>query len=58
MTDIKAIITETPFAVVGGIATRLYMPERMADDLGILVLTEDAENIDRELAEAGSMKVG
>jgi hypothetical protein len=34
------------------------MPERMTDDLDILVLTEDPENIDRELAEAGCMKVG
>lgn len=58
VTNIKAIIKQTPFVVVGGIATRLYMPERMTDDLDILVLTEDAENIYRELAEAGSTKVG
>lgn len=58
VTDIKAIIKQTPFVVVGGIATRLYMPERMTDDLDILVLTEDADNIDRELVEAGSTKVG
>ena len=58
VTNIKAIIKQTPFVVVGGIATRLYMPERMTDDIDILVLTEDADNIYRELAEAGSMKVG
>lgn len=58
VTNIKAIIKQTPFVVVGGIATRLYMPERMTDKLDILVLTEDADNIYRELAEAGSMKVG
>ena len=58
VTNIKAIIKQTPFVVVGGIATRLYMPERMTDDVDILVLTEDAENIYRELAEAGSTKVG
>lgn len=58
MTNIKAIIKQTPFVVIGGIATRLYMPERMTDDLDILVLTEDAENIYRELAQAGSTKLG
>ena len=58
VTNIKAIIKQTPFVVVGGIATRLYMPERMTDDIDVLVLTEDADNIYRELAEAGSMKVG
>ncbi|NJS12449.1 MAG: hypothetical protein HC789_19750 [Microcoleus sp. CSU_2_2] len=58
VTNIKAIIKQTPFVVVGGIATRLYMPERMTDDIDILVLTEDAENIYRELTEAGSTKVG
>lgn len=58
VTNIKAIIKQTPFAVVGGIATRLYMPERMTDDLDILVLTEDADNIYRELTEVGSIKVG
>ena len=58
VTNIKAIIKTTPFVVIGGIATRLYMPERMTEKIEILVLTEDADNIYRELAEAGSMKVG
>lgn len=58
VTNIKAIIKQTPFVVVGGIATRLYMPERITDKIEILVLTEDADNIYRELAETGSMKVG
>lgn len=58
VTNIKAIIKTTPFVVIGGIATRLYMPERMTEKIEILVLTEDADNIYRELAEAGSIKVG
>ncbi|PSB27314.1 hypothetical protein C7B69_11040 [filamentous cyanobacterium Phorm 46] len=58
VTNIKAIIKQTQFVVVGGIATRLYMPERMTDDLDILVLTDDAENIYQELVAAGSIKVG
>ena len=58
VTNIKAIIKQTQFVVVGGIATRLYMPERMTDDLGILVLTDDAKNIYQELVATGSIKVG
>lgn len=58
VTNIKAIIKQTQFVVVGGIATRLYMPERMTDDLDILVLTDDAKNLYQELVAAGSIKVG
>ncbi len=58
MTNIKNIIKQTQFVVVGGIATRLYMPERMTDKLEILVLTDDAENIYQELVAGGSIKVG
>ncbi|MEG4347018.1 hypothetical protein QUB70_27610 [Microcoleus sp. A003_D6] len=58
VTNIKAIIKQTQFVVVGGIATRLYMPERMTDDLDILVLTDDAENLYQELVSTGSIKVG
>jgi hypothetical protein len=28
---------EIPYVIVGGVATRLYMPERMTDDLDILI---------------------
>jgi hypothetical protein len=58
VTNIKRIIQKTLFVVVGGIATRLYMPERMTDDVGILVLTQDAANLYRELEQAGSTRTG
>ena len=58
VTDIKAIILQTQFVVVGGIATRLYMPERMTLDLDILVLTQDAKSLYAELEKAGSRKIG
>lgn len=38
--NLSSIIT-VPFVVVGGVATRLYAPERMTDDLDVLILTED-----------------
>lgn len=56
--NLTKIIQKTRFVVVGGIATRLYMPERMTDDLDILVLTNDATTLYQELGQAGSKKVG
>lgn len=56
--NLTKIIQKTRFVVVGGIATRLYMPERMTDDLDILVLTNDATTLYQELGQAGSEKVG
>ncbi|NER36237.1 MAG: hypothetical protein F6J93_20025 [Oscillatoria sp. SIO1A7] len=58
VTDIKAIVNRTSFVVVGGIATRLYMPERMTLDLNILVLARDARSLYAELEKAGSRKIG
>ena len=51
--DLRSIIRHTPFVVVGGIATRLYMPERMTLDVDVLVLPEDAASLYRELEQAG-----
>ncbi len=58
VTNLKSLTEQTPFVVVGGIATRLYMPERMTDDLDILVLTWDARDLYRKLEKAGSKRVG
>ena len=51
--DLRAIIRQTPFVVVGAVATRLYMPERMTLDMDILVLSEDAAALYGELESAG-----
>ena len=48
----------TPFVVVGATATSLYMPRRSTEDVDILVLARDAPRLHRELAEAGSVRVG
>ncbi len=58
VTNIKMIIQKNLFVVVGGIATRLYMPEQMTDKLDILVLTQDAANLYLELEQAGSRRTG
>jgi hypothetical protein len=43
VTNLNNIIKQAPFVVVGGVATRLYMPEKMTLDLDILVRLEDAK---------------
>jgi hypothetical protein len=56
--NLLQIIKQAPFAIVGGVATRLYMPERMTLDLDILVKAEDAKLVYRDLAKANSKKIG
>lgn len=58
VTNLNAIVQQAPFVVVGGIATRLYMPERMTLDLDILVLAEDAPSIYEDLARSGGQRKG
>ncbi len=48
----------TPFVVVGGVATALYMPQRVTLDIDILVRARDVENIAAELRRAGCTQVG
>jgi hypothetical protein len=56
--DLNRIIQETPFVVVGGVATRLYMPERMTLDIDILVFSQDAPGLYRELNQASGKQIG
>ncbi len=58
VTNLKQIVLQTAFVIVGGIATRLYMPERTTLDLDILVLAEDAPLLYRELQQANSQQLG
>ncbi len=51
-------IVSVPFVVVGGVATRLYAPERTTDDLDVLVMADDAPQLYRELTAAGCQGVG
>ncbi len=58
VTNLKAIIKQAPFVIVGGVATRLYMPERMTLDLDILIKSEDGVLVYQDLEKAGSEKKG
>ncbi|NET60361.1 MAG: hypothetical protein F6K47_30720 [Symploca sp. SIO2E6] len=57
VTNLNQIIKQASFVVVGGVATRLYMPERMTLDLDILVKSEDAELVYEDLEQARSQKI-
>lgn len=58
VTNLNVIIKQASFVVVGGVATRLYMPERMTLDLDILVKSQDVALIYQDLAAANSIKIG
>lgn len=57
MFDLRTIVT-IPFVIVGGVATRLYSPERMTDDLDVLIVKETANIFDHQLEQGGCQKVG
>jgi len=56
--NLNEIIKQAAFVIVGGVATRLYMPERMTLDLDILVKTEDAKLVYQDLERASARKIG
>lgn len=47
-----------PFVVVGGVATALYMPQRVTDDVDILVRSSDTGRLACELRAADCVEVG
>ncbi len=55
--DLREILAGIPWAIVGGVATRAYMPERMTKDLDILIRQEDARNVIERLKKAGYREV-
>jgi len=55
--DLRAILEGIPWVIVGGVATRAYMPERMTQDLDILVRRADAAKVLARLEGAGFREV-
>lgn len=51
--DLRPILKGLDWLVVGGVATRNYMPERMTKDLDILIREKDAEAVLAKLQTAG-----
>ena len=58
VTNLNSILKQAPFVIVGGVATRMYMPERMTLVLDILIKAEDYELIYQDLINANSKKIG
>lgn len=55
--DIRDILGSSQFVIVGGMATRLYMPERMTDDIDVLIRAADRATVHERLALMGSRYV-
>jgi hypothetical protein len=58
VSDLTGVLRLGLFVVVGDVATRLYMPERMTLGLDILILAGDAATVYGQLEEAGGRRVG
>lgn len=51
--DPSEALGSIPWAVIGAVATRLYMPERTTTDLDVAISSEDAAEAYRRLEQAG-----
>ena len=51
--DLRPILKGIAWAIIGGVATRAYMPERMTKDLDILVHRDDGDAVIKRLEQAG-----
>ena len=55
--DLTEVLGEIPWAVVGAVATRAYMPERVTQDLDVLVRAVDAVEARARFRAAGYTQV-
>jgi hypothetical protein len=51
------VLDAIPYAVIGGVATRLYMPERTTADIDLLVAPEDLDAAIAQLTSKGYTRV-
>lgn len=51
--DLRPILQGIDWVIIGGVATRAYMPERMTKDLDILVHMDDGDAVITKLKDAG-----
>lgn len=56
--QVRRLLSDIPFAIVGGLATRRYMPERMTLDIDVLVCPADLPRAEQALRNAGCRKRG
>jgi hypothetical protein len=51
--DFRSILSGVDWVIIGGVATRAYMPERVTKDLDILVRAADGPEVIERLKQAG-----
>jgi hypothetical protein len=51
--DLREILNGIAWVIVGGVATRAYMPERMTKVLDILIRLRDSKRVLQRMSEAG-----
>lgn len=51
--DLRPVLQGLPWAIVGAVATRAYMPERATKDIDVLVRLEDGGEVRERLVAAG-----
>jgi hypothetical protein len=51
--DLRPVLQDIPWVIVGAVATRAYMPERATRDMDVLVRREDGDEVRERLEEAG-----
>ena len=56
--DISSLLGRIPYVLIGGLATRLYMPERMTLDVDVLIHGDDHDAAGRALAKNGAVSIG
>lgn len=57
-TDLTHVIAPAQYAVVDGVATRMYMPERMTKDIDVVIAISEAELVHQKLRESGFQEQG
>ena len=56
--DLSEVLGPIPWAVIGAVATRQYMPERVTKDLDVVIADADGREAARRLREAGWEETG
>jgi hypothetical protein len=56
--DMAMFLEDIAFVLIGGLATRLYMPERMTLDVDVLIHAEDHDEAGHALTRHGATQLG
>jgi hypothetical protein len=57
-TDVEHALRDIPYAVAGAVATNAYAPERLTQDIDVVILTATAPHAESALRDAGWRMIG